>query len=94
LRAAIGGLKVLKNVIAIHRVHKLRQGKREAISLAPRLQPGDQVPQTTQKPFRTVSADPHQQKPLKTVHLPFWFPITGLKPRCELDRSALLRKRL
>jgi hypothetical protein len=58
------------------------RGKREAISLAPWLQPGDQVYKMIPEPFPTVSPASLQTKPLETVPCQFRFAITGLKPRC------------
>jgi hypothetical protein len=52
----------------IRRFCSERGGERKAISLAPRLQPGDSKPELTKEPFLTVFVGrKHQEKPLETV---------------------------
>ena len=62
---------------------ELRAGEREAISLAPWLQPGRQVLQNDSlNRFQRFLLILQQQKPLETVPRQCRFAVTGLKPRC------------
>ncbi len=58
-------------------------GGREAISLAPRLQPGDSKPELPKNRFERFLLVEDQEKPFETVQgLLLQNLTTGLKPRC------------